>query len=47
VNVGDVHVAHRTVVEKVSVIPTPAFKAHTEITEAVIDSAVEAYVRPQ
>ena len=39
-------VAHGTVVEKVSVIPTPAFKAPTEIAVAVIDPAVEAYVRP-
>src|SRR5208283_653605 len=46
VNVGDVHVAYGTVVEKVSAVPTTAFKAHTEISEAVIDPAVEAYVRP-
>ena len=44
VNIVDVHVAHRTVIKKVSAVPTPAFKAHTEIAEAVIDPAVEAYV---
>src|SRR5208282_1430189 len=46
VDVSDVHVAHGAVVEEVSIIPTPAFKTDTEITEAVIDPAVEAYVRP-
>src|SRR5208283_776357 len=45
VNVGDVHVVHGTVVEKVSVIPTSTFITLTEVAEAVIDSAVEAYVR--
>src|ERR1039458_4959046 len=45
VNVGDVHVVHGTVVEKVSAVPTPAFVTLTEIAEAVIDPAVEAYVR--
>src|ERR1039458_2880065 len=47
VHVGDVHVVHRTVVEKVSAVPTPAFVTLTEIAEAVIDPAVEAYVRTQ
>lgn len=45
VNFIDVHVVHGTVVEKVSVIPTPAFVTLPEIAEAVIDPAVEAYVR--
>src|SRR5208337_4547789 len=45
VNVGDVHVVHRTVVEKVPAVPTPAFVTFTEIAEAVVDPAVEAYVR--
>src|SRR5580658_8083727 len=45
VNVGDVHVAHGTVVEKVSAVPASAFKARAEIAEAVIDPAVEAYLR--
>src|SRR5208282_1004657 len=45
VNVADVYVAHGTVIEKVSAVPTAAFKACTEIAEAVIDSAVEAHVR--
>src|SRR5579863_5279431 len=46
VNVGDVHVIHRTVVFELSVIPTAAFIALTTVTEAIIDSAIEAYVRP-
>src|ERR1019366_373177 len=45
VDVGDVHVVHGTVVKKVSAVPTPAFVTLTEIAEAVIDPAVEAYVR--
>src|SRR5208282_6064763 len=45
VNDGDVHVVHGTVIEKVSAVPTAAFKACTEIAEAVIDPAIEAYVR--
>src|SRR5208282_132619 len=44
VNVGHVHVAHGTVVEKVSVIPAPTLEARTEVAEAVIDPAVETYV---
>src|ERR1035437_1343611 len=46
VNFIHVHVVHGTVVEKVVVVPTPAFVTLTEITEAVIDSAIEAHVRP-
>src|ERR1017187_1864142 len=45
VDVGDVHVVHGTVVKKVSAVPTPAFVTLAEIAEAVIDPAVEAYVR--
>src|SRR6266481_5294796 len=41
VNVGDVHVVHRTVVEKPIVVPTPAFISIAEIAEAVVDPAIE------
>ncbi len=42
VNVGDVHVVHRTVVVKLPVLPTSALIAGTAIAKAVIDAAVEA-----
>src|SRR5271169_209702 len=45
VNHLDVHVEHGTVVEKVSAVPTPAFKSQTKIAKAVIDPAVETDVR--
>src|SRR5271163_845991 len=45
VNFGDVDVHHRAVIEKVSAVPTSAFKTQTEISEAVIDPTVEANVR--
>ena len=45
VNDGDVHVVHRTVVEKVSVLPTSTFIALAVVTIAVTDSAIETYVR--
>src|SRR5467141_1327524 len=41
VNVGYVHVVHRTVVEKPVVLPTPAFVAIPKIPETIIDRAVE------
>lgn len=43
---GDVHVRDRTVVEKVTVIPAPAYEASSKITEAVIDSSIEPNLRP-
>src|SRR5208282_3349170 len=45
VNVGDVHVVHRTVVVKLSVLPTSTFITLTEVAIAIIDSAIETYVR--
>src|SRR5208337_1162224 len=45
VNFIHVYVVHGAIVEKVSVIPTPAFVTLTEIAEAVINSAIEAHVR--
>src|SRR5580698_6674325 len=43
-NVGHVHVHHCAVVEKVAAIPTPTHETYSEITESVIDSAIEADV---
>src|SRR5208282_4546291 len=45
VNDLDVHVEHSTVVEKVSAVPTSAFKTQTEVAKAVVNPAVEAHVR--
>jgi len=46
VNVADfvgVHPIHRRVVEKMPVVPTSAFIAMTEVTEAIVDPTIEAY----
>jgi hypothetical protein len=45
VDVGDAHVVYRTVVEKLSVIPTSAFVALAKVTVAVTNPAIETYVR--
>src|SRR5580692_6801323 len=45
VNVGDVHVVDRTVVEEVSVLPASAFITIAKISVTVTDSAVEADVQ--
>jgi hypothetical protein len=45
VNAGDVHVVHRTVVVKLSVLPTSALIAETTIAKAVVDPTVEADLR--
>src|SRR5208283_1946102 len=44
VNIGDVHVIHRTIVFELSVVPTATFITLTAVAEAIIDSAIEAYV---
>src|ERR1700722_11272516 len=44
-NHGDVYVGHRTIVEKVTVVPTSAFVTVTEIAEAIVDSAIKSYLR--
>src|ERR1700680_763947 len=44
-NVGDVHVVHRTIVGEASVVPAPAFITLPGVAVAIIDSAVETYVR--
>ena len=38
-----VHMIHRGVIEKVAVVPTSAFIAMTEVTEAIVDPAIETY----
>jgi hypothetical protein len=45
VNLGDIDVGHRTIVKKVVVVPTSAFEAMTKVTEAIVDPAVETYLR--
>src|SRR5512133_2650678 len=45
VNGGDVHIVYRTVVVKLSVLPTAAFIALTKVSVAVTDAAVETYCR--
>ena len=44
-NVYDVHIVHRTVVEEASAVPPPAFVALAEITIAVGDAAIETDMR--
>src|SRR5579863_6452452 len=43
---GRVHVIHRRVIEKVSVVPASAFIPTSEITESIDDPAIEANFRP-
>ncbi len=45
VNVGDVHVRYREVIEEASVIPPPAFEAFSEVSIAVTDAAVKPDMR--
>jgi hypothetical protein len=45
VNVGYIHVVHRTVIVKLPVLPTSAFIALTKISVAVTDPAIEPYTR--
>jgi hypothetical protein len=50
VNVVDgvgVHAIHRRVVEKMPVVPASAFITMTEVSEAIVDPAIETYDRPQ
>ena len=44
---GDAHIGHGAVVEVAVVIPVAAHETDADITEAVVDAAVEADVRPQ
>src|ERR1700683_3483810 len=45
VNVGDVYVHHRAVIEKVSTIPTSAGESHAEVAEPIVDTAIKTYCR--
>jgi hypothetical protein len=45
VNIGDVHIRHRPVVEEAIVIPSSALETITEITEPVVDAAIETDLR--
>src|SRR6266446_3888256 len=45
VNVGDVHIGHGTVVEKLSIIPTSAQVALAEVAKSIVDPAVKTYFR--
>ena len=45
VNHGHVYVGHCAVVEEMAVVPTPAFKTVAEVSEAIVDAAVETYCR--
>jgi hypothetical protein len=45
VNVGYIHVVHRTIIVKLPVLPTSAFIALTKISVAVTDPAIEPYPR--
>src|SRR6516165_211418 len=45
VNIGDIYIVHRTVVIEVPVVPTSALISVTEISEPVVDSAIETDLR--
>jgi len=41
VDVGDVHVVHRAVIEKTAVVPTPALVAVSKVSKTIVNPAVE------
>src|SRR5579863_9619418 len=41
VDIGDVHIAHGAVIEKMSIVPASARKTHAEIPESIVDSTIE------
>src|SRR5580658_5629997 len=45
VNVRHIHIRHRLVVEEVTIVPTSAGEAHAEITESIINPAIETDLR--
>jgi hypothetical protein len=45
VNIGDVHVVYRTIVEEVSVVPPASFITLPEVAEPVRDPAIETNMR--
>ena len=46
VDVVDIHVQYGTIVEKMSVVPTPTVKANSKVAEAVVDAAIKPDGRP-
>src|SRR6516164_7952631 len=44
-NVNDVDVGDRAIVEEPVTLPASAYEANTEISEAINDSAIKAYLR--
>src|SRR5580658_1559320 len=46
VDVGDVHIGGRAVIEEVSIVPTSARKTHAEVTESITDPAIEPNLGP-
>src|SRR5580693_6383501 len=45
VDVGDVYIRHRAVIEEVSIVPASSRKADAEVTEPIIDSAIKTHLR--
>src|SRR5512136_2892529 len=45
VNIDDIHIRNRTIVEEAVAVPTPAFIALTGVAKAVSDAAVETNMR--
>ncbi len=46
VNVGHVHIQDCPVVEEMAAVPTSTLEAYAEVTESIVDPAVEADMRP-
>src|SRR5438270_1251660 len=44
-DVGDIHVGHRAIVKKFAAAPFAAFEAFAEVSEAVINAAIESDMR--
>jgi hypothetical protein len=44
-DVGDIHIGHRAVVEEPATAPFTALEAFAEVSEAVVDAAIESDVR--
>ena len=45
VNVGNVHIRHRAVVEKVSAVPASTYETVPEVSETVVNTAIETDMR--
>src|ERR1700691_678797 len=44
-DVSNIHIGHRLVIEEVSIVPTSAGKTYAEVTESVVDSTVKTHLR--